>query len=309
MAVAVPGLSPAAASEIVDRIVANVNGEIILLSDLRQQLALLKNLQSRAGAGGPDGGPSERLLLQSIIDEKIMAHYAKELNVSVKESEVDKAVEDVKSRNNLTDKTLEAGLREQGATFEQFRERLRNQILIQRISSMEITGVSVSMDEAREYYEGHKSEFMKPGQVRASHIILLATENSDPERFKQARQRIDDIFRQIRDGADFAEMARRYSEDGSAPNGGDLGWFSRGKMLPVFEEMAFSLGVGQVGGPVSTQFGFHLIKVTDRKEPVATPFEQVAGAISRRLENDAYQKKQMAWIQRLRDQAYIEILY
>lgn len=291
-----------------DRVVANVNGDIILLSDIRSKMAFIRNLQAKAGVR-PQPGMTERTVLQTIVDEKVLERYAKEKEIKVEDSEIDKTIEGIKTRNGLDDKAFLAGLEAQGLTLEKFRKTIETQILTQRITGMEVTGVMVTEEDARHYYEKHKREYLKPGRVRASHILLLANESSGASQFQGARKKIDWLKDEILAGADFAEMARKFSQDPSASEGGDLGWFTRGEMLAAFEDVAFSLDAGEVGGPVQTGYGFHLIKVMDKEEAEALPFSELADKITARLKNEAYQKKRMALVDRLRDQAYIEILY
>lgn len=291
-----------------DRVVANVNGDIILLSDIQNKMALIKDLQAKAGVRTPSG-MTERTVLQTIVDEKVLERYAKEKEIKVDENEIDKTIEGIKSRNGLDDKAFMEGLKAQGLTLEKFRKTIETQILTQRITSMEVTGVMVTEEDARHYYEKHKRDYLKPGRVRASHILLLANENSGASQFESARKKINWLKEEIEAGADFAEMARKFSQDPSATEGGDLGWFTRGEMLSAFEDVAFSLDAGQIGGPVQTGYGFHLIKVMDKEEAEAVPFSELEDKITARLKNTAYQKKRMALVERLRDQAYIEILY
>ncbi len=288
---------------------ANVNGEIILLSDLRKQVALFKSLRNKGAKNLPAGKITERRILNNMIDEKVMGYYAREKDVKVSDADIDKAIENVKANNNLSDKALEQALKTQGTTLKKFRNTLRNQILIRRIVNMELTGTSISEEEARDYYSRHMGEFKTEERVRASHIILLVTENSGQRAISEAKAKIESIMGEIRAGADFAETAAKYSQDASAKTGGDLGWFTRGKMLPAFEKTAFALGIGEVGGPIRTRYGFHIVKVTDREESKIKPFEEVSKQIYARLSNELYNRKRMEWLKRLRNQAYIEVMY
>lgn len=290
-----------------DRIVANVNGEIILLSDVRKQIISMRSFIGRAG--GPSEGVTEFEALRAMIDEKIILRHAKEANIAIKDSEVDQTIEQIKSGNNIDDTALDEALKSQGMTLTEYREKLKNQMVIQRVTSMEISAVNVSDDEVKSYYRRNINEFMEPGRVRLSHIVSMAKEEDPPAKATLAEAKISTALREIRAGADFAEKARKISEDGSAESGGDLGWFTRGKMLPVFEDVAFSLKKGDVAGPIRTQHGFHIIKVTDREEPKKTPFEAVAGKISDKLAAEAFARKRNTWIEKLRVQAYVEFMY
>jgi parvulin-like peptidyl-prolyl isomerase len=294
-------------AEIVDRIVANVNGEIVLLSDVRKQIVTLRSFIGQPG--GPAQNVSEFEALRGMVDEKIILRHAKEANVAIKDSEVDQTIEGIKTGNNIDDAALEEALKSQGMKVAEYREKLKNQMVIQRVTSMEISGVNVSDDEVKSYYRRNVKDFMEPGRVRLSHIVSMAKEEESPGKAALAEAKISTALREIRAGADFAEKAKKISEDGSAEAGGDLGWFMRGKMLPVFEDTAFSMKKGEVAGPIRTQHGFHIIKVTDREEPKQTPFEEVAAKIHDKLAAEAFSRKRNTWIEKLRTQAYVEYMY
>lgn len=296
-----------ASAEIVDRIVANVNGEIILLSDVRKQIVAMRSFIGRPG--GPADNVSEFDALRGMVDEKIILNHAKEANIAVKDSDVDQTVEQIKSGNGIDDAVLEETLKAQGMTIAQYREKLKNQMVIQRVTSMEIGGVNVSDDEVRSYYRRNVKDFMEPGRVRLSHIVALAQEEAPTGKAAVAEAKIVTALKDIRAGADFAEKAKKLSEDGSAEVGGDLGWFTRGKMLPVFEDAAFSMKKGEVAGPIRTQHGFHIIKVTDREEPKQKPFEEVGAKIHEKLASEAFARKRNTWLEKLRVQAYVEFMY
>lgn len=288
-----------------DRIVANVNGEIILLSDVRSQMALMRSF---AAQGGPV--PAEKLneadTLKLMIDEKIIAHYAKENNVVIKESEVDQTIERIKGENRITSEFLEEALGRQGMTMEKYREKLKSQMAIQRITGMEISGSQVSDDEVRGYYRRRSGEFLEPGRVRISHIVTLIPRDAGPAKLEDASAGLNRIKKEIAAGAAFAEMAKKNSQDSAARDGGDLGWFSKGKMLAEFESAAFTMRPGEVAGPIRSQFGLHLITVTEREEPKPLPFEKVADSIRDKLQGESFGKKRNTWLERLRSQAYIE---
>jgi parvulin-like peptidyl-prolyl isomerase len=291
----------------VDRIVANVNGEIVLLSDVRKQIATLRSFIGQPG--GPAQNVSEFEALRGMVDEKIILRHAKEANVAIKDSEVDQTIEGIKSGNNIDDAALEEALKSQGMKIAEYREKLKNQMVIQRVTSMEISGINVSDDEVKSYYRRNVKDFMEPGRVRLSHIVSMAKEEESPGKAALSEAKISTALKEIRAGADFAEKAKKISEDGSAEGGGDLGWFTRGKMLPVFEDTAFSMKKGGVAGPIRTQHGFHIIKVTDREEPKQTPFEEVAAKIHDKLAAEAFARKRNTWIEKLRVQAYVEFMY
>jgi len=269
----------------------------------------LKELDSKGSIPTPKGGITPESVLQIMVDEKVISFHAKQTAITIKESEIDKAVENIKASNRFSDKELEKALKQQGITLDKYRENLKKQMLIRRVTNFEVSGVSVSKEEVKDYYHQNIAEFMSEEKIRVSHIALTLTKDSGSMLKGIAKEKIRSIKKEIDSGADFAQLAREYSDDFTARQGGDLGWFKRGKMLPNMEVVAFSLKPGEVGGPIHTPFGLHLIKVTERVEAKPIEFDKVADKIRSKLYNKRYQRKRTAWIKRLRDQAYIEVLY
>jgi peptidyl-prolyl cis-trans isomerase D len=143
--------------------------------------------------------------------------------------------------------------------------------------------VTLTEADARKYYDDNQKEFEQQEQVRARHILIRSPESAGEETKAEARQRAEAALTRVKDGADFATVATEVSEDSSASNGGDLGFFRRGMMVPPFEEAAFSLQPGQTSDIVETQFGFHIIKVEERKEAGVLPFEEKRAQIEDKL--------------------------
>ncbi|MBI3089791.1 MAG: peptidylprolyl isomerase [Candidatus Tectomicrobia bacterium] len=139
-------------------------------------------------------------------------------------------------------------------------------------SKMTQAQASVDEAEARKYYDAHRSEFHSPEQVSARHILL------------KSREEADRLLQEVRRGGDFVNLARKYSTGPSAPKGGDLGWFGRGKMVPEFEETVFKLKPGEVSDIVKTQFGYHIIKLEKRRPAVDKNFDEVKESIRTRLQ-------------------------
>jgi peptidyl-prolyl cis-trans isomerase D len=143
--------------------------------------------------------------------------------------------------------------------------------------------ITPTEEEIRQYYEDHETEFNKGKEVKASHILFRLDQDADKETEAAVKQKAEDVLQKLRAGADFAEMAKEYSEDpGSAKNGGDLGFFTKGRLVPEFEEAAFAMKVGEVSDLVRTQYGYHIIKVEEiREEP--DPYGKAKPVIVERL--------------------------
>ena len=156
--------------------------------------------------------------------------------------------------------------------------------------------VTTSDDELRQYYDQHRTEYELPERVTAQHI-LFKTQDKTPEEIETIRTKARGVLERARKGEDFAGLAKQFSEDGSAPNGGDLGSFGRGQMVPAFEQAAFSLGAGAMSDLVQTEFGIHIIKVNDKQEARVRPFEELKEAVrpivsTRKAEDKANQVAQ-----------------
>jgi peptidyl-prolyl cis-trans isomerase D len=159
--------------------------------------------------------------------------------------------------------------------------------------------------DVKRAYDENIEQYSTPEQIRASHI-LLKTEGKDDAAVKA---RIEDILKQAKGGADFGELAKKYSEDESnAKNGGDLDYFGHGKMVPEFDAVAFTLQPGQISDVVKTQFGYHIIKLTDRKPGRVVPFEEAAQQIKQFLEGQKKQQHADAFIEGLKKKSKIEVL-
>ncbi len=227
---------------------------------------------------GP-GGIEFKLELQSrVIDNLLQRHLiAQELKrrgVVLSQMDIDDqteiALERILRQNNLTEEQAEHILKQQGRSLESFKQELRQAVALdmqkERLRDLVVGPIEPTDHELSAYLEDHREEYDTPEQVHARHILIRVPENASEAEIAQAKKQIEDIKQELENGADFSELAKKYSQDpGSAQNGGDLGFFSRGQMVQEFEEAAFALEPGQVSDPVRTQFGFHLIKVEEKK--------------------------------------------
>ena len=261
--------SPLAAQRL-DGIAAVVNDEVVLQSDVEEQLYLFL---SRAQAE-PDSNAVDTLrtqILDQLIDEKLIVAEAKRQGVTVPDPEVakqvDEALREAKERMGSAEAFL-AQLQRENLTEEKLREKYKNEIrrqtIAQKLVSKQIVRKAVTQAEAEAYFKAHPDKFPKmPPEVKVSVIQIPATPDSVADR--KAKAEAEQARRRIVGGEKFAKVAAEVSDDASsARGGGDLGFFTRGTMDPSFEDAAFSLKIGVVSAPVRTQFGYHLIEVIER---------------------------------------------
>jgi len=181
---------------------------------------------------------------------------------------------------------------------------LANEYLKQEIAQK----ITVSDDELKSYYDSHKDEFKTQEMVKARHILVRVENSASDDEKKKAKDKAEMYLKKIKDGEDFAKLASDFSDDpGSKAKGGDLGFFPRGRMVKPFEDAAFSLKPGETSGIVETQFGFHIIKVEDRKDSSVESFDVVKERLKQKLSQDRTRKELTDFIDKAMKDSKTEI--
>ncbi len=267
------------------------------------------------------GGIERKLQLQSrllddLLRRRLIAQEIERRQIVVPKTDVDDQTEiefeRVLKQNNLTEEEAEEILKEQGRTLEGFKRELRQAIELnmqtERLRDAVAGAIEPTDQELLLYLEEHREEYDTPEQVHARHILIRVAENAPEAEVTQAKKQLEEIKKELESGADFAELAKQHSQDpGSAPNGGDLGFFGRGQMVQEFEDVAFSLEPGQVSDPVRTQFGFHLIKVEEKRPAEHPQLSQVRQQVRGDYIEAERKKRFEAWYKALKAQAKIVI--
>ncbi|OPL15501.1 MAG: hypothetical protein AVO38_10250 [delta proteobacterium ML8_D] len=181
-------------------------------------------------------------------------------------------------------------------------EDIMNAVLAQELLQRELDGkVDTTDDEIETYYKAHKDEFIDPESVKARHILLKVPEGADEKAWEEAESRAKDIKEKLKKGENFAELAKKHSDDpGSKDRGGDLGFFTKGRMVPEFESAAFSLKQGEFSDPVKTNFGYHIIEVQEKKAANIKTLAEVQAQIRQTLQTERQQQLQSALIEKLK---------
>jgi len=181
---------------------------------------------------------------------------------------------------------------------------LANEYLKKEVASK----ITVSDDDMKLYYDGHKDEFKTPETVRARHILVRVDTSASESDKKKAKEKTEDILKKIKSGEDFVKLASEMSDDpGSKSKGGDLGFFSRGRMIKPFEDAAFSLKPGEVSDVIETQFGYHIIKVEEKKDEAIETFDAVKERINQKLLQDQIKTKVTDFIEKAMKDAKVEM--
>lgn len=292
-----------------------VNGEPITESDLQEQME--PRLQKLSQENLPPQFQSQmksqirkrtldRLVVTQLFEEEIQNK-----NVSVTDQDVMEHLKKAGAQNNMSLQQIKQMFESQGRSFQQVVQQMKNSkgMKYQKLMDQKFEGkLDFTLEDAKQYYTENKDNFKKPERVKASHILIKPDPNIDPNLADaQAKKKAQELLRKIKqEGQDFASLAEEHSDGPSAKRGGDLGYFPRGKMVPAFDEAAFSLKDGQVSDPVKTRFGYHIIKVTGRKESTVTTFEEAKENIMRQLKNQKKREIAKQYIEELKQKADIQ---
>jgi peptidyl-prolyl cis-trans isomerase SurA len=265
-------LSLGYAQQVLDRIAAVVGDQIILESELDTQLDLYVSQMRTGVKSQQEREQLKKQLLEQMVNDKLLLDAAKkDTLIQVTPKEVDEAVQKQMSsvKSEFTEEEFKAQLQAEGLTENElrkkYREQIGNQMLIDRLVASKLQKVSVSAKEVRDFYQEYQDSIPdQPEAVKLSHILLEI--KTSPETLDSLKSRAERIRALAQKGEDFADLARRYSDDPSAQQGGDLGFFGRGDMIPKFEETAFSLAPGQISEVIQTEFGYHVIQVEQKTD-------------------------------------------
>lgn len=260
--------------------VARVNGVAIPAADLQKALNAFN--KSPAAAQVPPGKEKDvqKFLLNQMLGGELMYQLAQKTSVKDMDKQINEAVEKLKARFKTED-DYKKGLQEQGVSEKDLRELIRRNVVIESYIEQKIVpNQKVTDAEVKEFYDKNPETFTQPEQVRASHILLTVDAKATDAEKKKAKAKAEDLLKQIKAGVDFAKLAQENSGCPSSKQGGDLGYFGKGQMVKPFEETAFSMKPGEVSGIVETQFGYHIIKLVEKKAASKVPFADVQAKIA-----------------------------
>lgn len=290
-------------------VAATVNGTEILEPKLQSAVDnYMREQGNDAGAARlPENSRQVRsMVLDILIGQELLWQAASRDKTIVDDAEVDAVFERVQAQ--FEDKTdFDLKLKNGGFTQETYYDDLRQRLSAQKwIDRFIKSGIEVSADEVHAFYVDNAEKFSRPEQIRARHILIKLQTGASDEARENARKLLTDIGQQIKDGADFAALAKQKSQGPSAPAGGDLGYFGRGQMVAPFEAAAFALEPDQVSEIVETRFGLHLIQLLDRKPSTRVEEQEASGEIRAYLIELKYRQGIEEAMAKLKAEAVIE---
>ena len=289
-------------------VLARVNGEAIERWEFDNAV---KRIEQRAGSPVPPEKRDE--VLRGVIDQLVAYHLlaqeSRARKIAVADTEVDARLAEIR-KSFPNEDAFTQGIAAQGLTPEHLRAQARTSLEVSKVIDAEVTSkIAVQDAEVTTFYQQNLERFKQGESVHASHILFGAPQDATPAQKAEAKAKAQAALKQVKGGAEFAAVARAQSQDpGSAPNGGDLGFFPRGQMNPQFEDAAFTLKVGGVSAVVETPFGSHVIKVHERRGPRTAPLPEVAGQIKDFLMQGQREQRLEQFVEQVKARGKIEIL-
>lgn len=288
--------------------VARVNGEPIPAAEFQKALNAFN--KSPNAAQVPPGKEKEvqQFLLNQMIGAELMYQVAKATPVKDQDKKVADAIASLKTRFP-SEEEFRKGLQAQGVSEADLKRLIsRNVVIENHIEQVIVPKHPVSDAEVKEFYDKNPETFTQPEQARASHILIMVDAKASETERKKAREKIDALLKQVKSGADFAKVAQENSGCPSSKQGGDLGYFGKGQMVKPFEEAAWSLKPGEISGVVETQFGYHIIKLVEKRPASKIPFDDVKARIADSLKRKKVGEAVNAVLEDARKKAKIEVL-
>ena len=285
--------------------IAVVNGAIITRSEFDRAVGFAKQRAMQTGQPLDDGRLEERILKQ-LVGSELLYQESKKEGINVDQKAVDERLEQWKKRFPNEEEYKKA-LSSSNLSEPQMKKDIKRGMTIEKlIVTRFVDKTTVPEKEIKAYYDSNSNLFKQPEQVRASHILIKVEPQAKESEKEDALKKIKDVQEKQKKGEDFAKLAKEYSQGPSNAKGGDLGYFKRGQMVPAFEEVAFKLKPGEVSDIVNTRFGYHLIKVVDKKPESTIPYEGIKERIGQYLKQEKVQKEVRQLVEKLRKEGNVE---
>jgi len=330
MAPATPGTAPAKlpakktpapetkidpnAGRVVEEIIARVNNEIITQSEYEKAkvAAADEAKQDCQGHCTPEQlqiaiEDRQKNALRDLIDQSLLVQRGKDMGLSV-EPDVIKKLDQIRIQNNINSmEDLEKAVSASGVNWEDFKNNIRNGVLTQRVISSEVgSHITIGHDEIDKYYNEHKAEFVRPEQV-ALRSIEVNTEKKSPEEIVELKKKAETTLKRIKDGDDFGEMAKRFSDGSTAKQGGFLGVYKRGELSKELEDVVFKMRKNDITDVMDTKQGFLILQVLEHYDEGEQTLAKVEPEITDKLYTARMEPAMREYVKTLREQSYVVI--
>ena len=288
--------------------VAVVNGVTISKGEFDRELDFFVRRAAPGGQQLPDFqmAKMKNEVLDSLIDRELLFQESQKKGIHVKPEAVTEQLNKIEQKYPNKDEFKKL-LTDMGLTESEVKAQIERGMAIQELIDKEVADkINVSDEESKSFYDKNPQLFEQPEQVKAIHILIKVEAEATDSQKAEARKKIESVQQKLKNGEDFATLAKTYSEGPSGPNGGDLGYFRRGQMVKPFEDAAFSLQINETSNIVETQFGYHLIKVVDKKPAKKMEYAEVKDRLNDHLKQQKMDAEAGVYIDNLRKDAKIE---
>jgi peptidyl-prolyl cis-trans isomerase SurA len=298
----------------VEEIVARVNNEIITRSELDKARATAEEdaKQECAGHCTPEQlqvqvEDRQKNALRDLIDQSLLVQRGKDMGISV-EPEVIKRLDQIRVQNNFSSmEDLEKAVSSQGLNWEDFKDNIRKGILTQRVISQEVgSHITIGKEDVQKYYEEHKKEYVRPEQVGLREIVVNTEGKKDSE-LPDLKKKAETALKRVKDGEDFGEIAKRFSDGSTAKQGGFLGIYKRGELSKQLEDVVFAMKKNDLTDVMDTKQGYLVLQVLEHYDEGEQPLEKVENEITDHLYSERMEPKLREYLKTLREQSYVVI--
>jgi peptidyl-prolyl cis-trans isomerase SurA len=313
----------AVADQVVEEIVARVNNDVITRSEFNRSKEQLAQEIRQNQVDPAKAGEADKNVLRDLIDRQLLLQKGKDLGITA-ETEVVKELDRIRKEMKLESmEDLEKAAVAQGVSFEDYKQNLKDSIVTQQVISREVGGhIQITPEEIKKFYDEHVKDMEQPEMIRLSEILVApvppppAAEpgkpeppapEPTPEQVAAAEQKANAAAAEIKGGAKFEDVAKKYSAGPTAQDGGSIGDFKRGTLAKSLEDLTFGMKAGQVSDPIRTKQGFVILKVTAHQQPGTPALKDVQDEIQQQLYLDKLQPELRKYLTKLREEAYIDI--
>lgn len=305
ISIAVPAASTFLRAEVIDKIAIVVNGEIITQRDIDNLLVPIFQKYETIYKGDElmmKLEEARQKIIEQLIDERLILSEAKKLNIEVSELEVDGKVDEIIKRVGSRE-NFESALARQQVSIKDLRQHYKDQTMIRKLIDRKVgSRIVITPIDVSDFYNAHANEFVSPKEIKLRNIMVRPKEGLDTAK---AIELINSIETRLKEGGDFGELAKIYSDGPNAEEGGLIGFVRKGDMMPEIEKVVLDLQEGEISGIVQTGLGYHIFKVEEIKEERKLELSEVRREIEEAIFIEQSREKTRGWLESLKKNAYI----
>jgi len=262
-----------AAPQLIDRVVAVVDDDVIMESELQQRIKTVGAQNERDAL--PEAGTLREQVLERMVTESIQLQMADRAGIRISESQLDDAMARIAAQNNMSLSQFQQAMASEGVSFAYAREQIRNEMRISRVQQYQVGERIQITDQDVDYFLASDiGRIASAAEYRLRHILLSVRSGAAPEEYQDAEAKAERLVEELRNGAEFARVAMAESQSRTALNGGDMGWRKEAQLPSLFAEIAPQMQVGEISDPIRTASGFHIIKLEDKRGGNSQVIEQ-----------------------------------